>query len=468
MKEKSEQRQTVEPRRRGPLGAAFGRIVDVRDREAGALLWSFAYFFFLLCAYYILRPVREEMGVSGGVRNLQWIFTGTFVAMLAAVPLFGAAAARFPRKTLLPVVYGFFISNILIFYGLFRAHVEISYVAPAFFIWVSVFNLFVVSVFWSFMADLFTNEQARRLFGFIAAGGSAGAVAGSALTAALVVRIGVTNLLLISVLLLGGALVCVHRLLRWAQKGREARAGPVPEGSPQPPGGADEPEPPRTEGAAIGGGVWTGVKRVFQSRYLLGICLYILLYTTLSTFLYLEQAHIVRGAFDDPVKRTALFASINLGVNVLTILTQLFLTGRIVAAFGLPVTLALAPALVMLGFAGLGFFPVLGVLVAFQVLRRAGNFAVARPAREVLFTVVGREEKYKAKNFIDTVVYRGGDAVSGWVFAGLSGLGMGLSAIAFLAVPIAAGWLMTGVFLGRKQDRLRSEADPLVAGAGGG
>ncbi len=314
------------------------------------------------------------------------------------------------------------------------------------------------------MADLFTNEQARRLFGFIAAGGSAGAVAGSALTAALVVRIGVTNLLLISVLLLGGALVCVHRFLRWAQKDREARL----EGSPQPPGGADKPEPPWPQGATIGGGVWTGVKQVFQSRYLLGICLYILLYTTLSTFLYLEQAHIVRGAFDDPVKRTALFASINLGVNVLTILTQLFLTGRIVAAFGLPVTLALAPALVMLGFAGLGFFPVLGVLVAFQVVRRAGNFALARPAREVLFTVVGREEKYKAKNFIDTVVYRGGDAVSGWVFAGLSGLGMGLSAIAFLAVPIAAGWLMTGVSLGRKQDRLRSEADPLVAGAGGG
>ncbi len=464
MKEKPEHRQTVAPGRRGPLGAVLRRIVNVRDGEAGALLWSFAYFFFLLCAYYILRPVREEMGVAGGVRNLQWIFTGTFVAMLAAVPLFGAAAARFPRKTLLPVVYGFFISNILIFYALFRAHVEISYIAPAFFIWVSVFNLFVVSVFWSFMADLFTNEQARRLFGFIAAGGSAGAVAGSALTAGLVVRIGVTNLLLISVLLLGGALVCVHRILRWAQKSREARL----EGSPQPPGGADEPEPPRPEGAAIGGGVWTGVKQVFQSRYLLGICLYILLYTTLSTFLYLEQAHIVRGAFDDPAKRTALFASINLGVNVLTILTQLFLTGRIVAAFGLPVTLALAPALVMLGFAGLGFFPVLGVLVAFQVVRRAGNFALARPAREVLFTVVGREEKYKAKNFIDTVVYRGGDAVSGWVFAGLSGLGMGLSAIAFLAVPIAAGWLITGVSLGRKQDRLRSEADPLVAGAGGG
>ena len=435
----------------------LARIVNVEEGEVRALLLSFAYFFCLLCSYYILRPVREEMGIAGGVRNLQWVFAGTFLAMLAAAPIFGAAVARFPRKKLLPLVYYFFIAHIVIFYLLFLANADTAYMAPAFFIWVSVFNLFVVSVFWSFMADLFTNDQARRLFGFIAAGGSAGAVVGSSVTAFLVLRIGLTHLLLLSALLLGGAVVCIHRLSRWAD--RTGRADSAPPGAE---GASAEPGPGGPGQAAIGGGILAGVQLVFRSPYLLGICLYILLYTTLSTFLYFEQAHIVRNAFDDPAKRTALFAAMNLGVNLLTIATQLFLTGRLVAGLGVPVTLALLPGLVMIGFGGLGLFPVLGMLVAFQIVRRAGNFAIARPAREILFTVVGREEKYKSKNFIDTVVYRGGDAVSGWVFAGLSGIGLGLSAISFIAVPVAALWLCTGWFLGKKQEFLRTAPERAV------
>ena len=377
--------------------------------------------------------------------------------MLAAAPIFGAAVARFPRKRLLPLVYYFFIAHIVIFYLLFLANADTAYMAPAFFIWVSVFNLFVVSVFWSFMADLFTNDQARRLFGFIAAGGSAGAVVGSSVTALLVLRIGLTHLLPLSALLLGGAVVCIHRLSRWAD--RTGRADSAPPGAES---ASAEPGPGSPDGAAIGGGILAGVQLVFRSPYLLGICLYILLFTTLSTFLYFEQAHIVRNAFDDPAKRTALFAAMNLGVNLLTIATQLFLTGRLVAGLGVPVTLALLPGLVMIGFGGLGLFPVLGMLVAFQVVRRAGNFAIARPAREILFTVVGREEKYKSKNFIDTVVYRGGDAVSGWVFAGLSGIGLGLSAISFIAVPVAALWLCTGWFLGKRQEILRTAPERAV------
>ncbi len=435
----------------------LARIVNVEEGEVRALLLSFAYFFCLLCSYYILRPVREEMGIAGGVRNLQWVFAGTFLAMIAAVPIFGAAVARFPRKKLLPLVYYFFITHIVIFYLLFLTNSHIAYVAPAFFIWVSVFSLFVVSVFWSFMADLFTNEQARRLFGFIAAGGSAGAVVGSSVTAFLVLRIGLANLLLISALLLGGAVVCIHRLIRWADRIGRADSAPVAVE------GASAQSGPESPGeAAIGGGILAGVKLVFRSPYLLGICLYILFFTTLSTFLYFEQAHIVRNAFDDPVKRTALFAAMNLGVNLLTLATQLFLTGRLVAGLGVPVTLALLPGLVMIGFGGLGLFPILGMLVAFQVVRRAGNFAIARPAREILFTVVGREEKYKSKNFIDTVVYRGGDAVSGWVFAGLSGMGLGLSAISLIAVPIAALWLFTGLALGKRQEILRTAPEQTV------
>ncbi|MFQ5915235.1 MAG: NTP/NDP exchange transporter [Nitrospinota bacterium] len=447
-------RQKLKPGRWSSLRIALERIVDVRDEEIRALLWSFAYFFCLLCSYYILRPLRDEMGIAGGVKNLQWVFTGTFVAMLLAVPLFGAAAARLPRRRLLPLVYYFFIANLWIFFLLFATETRVPQVARAFFIWVSVFNLFVVSVFWTFMADLFTNEQARRLFGFIAAGGSAGALVGSSLTAGLALLLGPVHLLLISILLLAAAVFCIHRLLRWVDRRERHHAVRWQ--------GAALPAQPEREGhglegaggAPVGGGMWTGVKLVFRSPYLLGICLYIWLYTSLSTFLYFEQAHIVRDAFDDPAKRTALFATLDLAVNVLTIGTQLFLTGRVVAAVGLPAALALVPALVFVGFAGLGLFPTLVVLAAFQVVRRAGNFAIARPAREMLFTVVPREEKYKSKNFIDTVVYRGGDAVSGWLFAGLSAIGLGLSAISFLAVPLAAGWAVTGLLLGKRNERI--------------
>lgn len=418
------------------------RVVNVKPGEAAALLWSFAYFFCLLCSYYILRPLRDEMGILGGVNKLQWVFTGTFLAMLIAVPIFGALAARLPRRRLLPSVYYFFVLNLLIFFVLFKSDVATASVARAFFIWVSVFNLFVVSVFWSFMADLFNNEQARRLFGFVAAGGSAGAIVGPFLTASLAKPVGIINLLLISALLLLLAVVCIQRLSRWATE--NVQASTVEAGAAEVP---------------IGGGVLDGVKLVLRSPYLLGICVYIWLYTTLSTFLYFEQAHIVANAFSDSASRTQLFAHMDLAVNTLTVIGQVLLTARIIARFGMAATLALIPAAVALGFLVLAAFPVLAVLVVFQVIRRAGNFAIARPSREILFTVVAREEKYKSKNFIDTVVYRGGDAVSGWVFTGLAGAGLGLSGIALVAAPLALVWLYTGVALGRKQETLRGVTD---------
>lgn len=412
-------------------------LSTVRQEERSAIGISAAYFFCLLCSYYMLRPLRDEMGIAGGVANLPWVFTATFVAMLCVVPLFGWLTARFTRRRLLPLIYGFFILSLLLFYGAFQVTHLQALVARVFFVWTSVFNLFVVSVFWSLMADLFSMSQGKRLFGFVAAGGSAGAMAGPLFTALAVDALGPANMLPAAALVLGGALYCVYWLLNWSE---ENGAGS---------GAGDSNLEPGSIHTPLGGGVWAGAVSAARSRYLLGICLFIWLFTSLSTFVYFEQAHIVAGAFDDPARRTALFAAMDLAVNVLTIVVQVLVTGRVMNSLGLAPSLTAVPLAVLLGFMALALWPTLGMLVIFQVLRRAGNYAITRPAREVLFTVVEPEAKYKAKNFIDTVVYRGGDALSGWLFAGLKGLGLGLSGIALVAVPVAALWALTAWRLGR-------------------
>jgi AAA family ATP:ADP antiporter len=412
------------------------RAVHVRAEERPALAWSFLYFFCLLCGYYVLRPVRDEMGVAAGVSNLPWLFTGTFAAMLAAVPLFGWVTARFPRRAMLPAVYLFFVVHLLAFFLLTKNAVAPAAVAAAFFVWVSVFNLFVVSVFWSFMVDLFTEEQAKRLFGAIAAGGSAGALAGPAFTAALAVPLGVPNLLLVSAALLGFAVLCIGRLNAWSAR----QAGSA---------GA-----PGARGEAIGGSVWGGVSAVLSSRYLLALCLYIALFSLLFTFLYFEQARIVSASLFDPAERTRLFALLDLAVNALALALQIGLTARLLARLGVAGALAVLPALAIAGFAVLGAAPTLAVLLAFQVVRRAAEYAIAKPARELLFAVLDRERKYKAKNFIDTVVFRAADAASGWLLAAVGAAGLGAAATAAAAVPLAAAWLVLSWALGRRQEAL--------------
>lgn len=414
------------------------RLIQVRRDEVAAMLWSFAYFFCLLCGYYILRPVRDEMGIQGGVENLARMFTFTFLAMLAAVPLFGWMSSRFPRRRLLPAVYLFFVSNLLIFYVLLEFQVAMEYTAQAFFVWVSVFNLFVVSVFWSLMADLFRNEQARRLYGFISAGGTLGALTGPSITALLAVDIGPANLLPVSACLLLMATLCVYRLGAWATANKRSAAG----------------EP-------LGGGIFAGITLALKSPYLVGIALYVMLGTVLGTFLYFHQAYIVADQISSPGERTALFAKIDLAVNALTLLCQLFVVNRLIGRFGVSVALMLLPVVAIAGFVLIGIFPTLGVLIAFQVLRRAGEYAISRPAREILFTVLSREEKYKSKNFIDTVVFRGGDAISGWLFEGLRMVGLGFSGVAFAAVPIAMVWAGTGWMLGRSQEEMRARLEYL-------
>jgi len=432
------------------VAALLNPLVPIEAREVAAVFWSFLYFFCLLGGYYILRPVRDEMGIIGGVDNLQWLFTGTFVAMCAAVPLFAWVAARYPRRTFVPLVYYFFIANILIFYFLFRADITDAYIARAFFIWTSVFNLFVVSVFWSFMADIYSVPQARRLFGLIAAGGSAGAISGPGLAALLAPALGPVNLLPIAAAVLAVALVAIHQLRHWDV--HVAHAEPV----------AREHENP------IGGGILTGIKKVMVSPYLIGIVLFILFYTTLATFLYFQQAHIIEGAFEDSGQRTAVFAWIDFSVNALTILGQALVTHRVVRRFGVGMTLAVVPVIMLAGFAALAAAPVLLVLLAVQILRRAGNYALTRPAREMLFTVLDREAKYKSKNFIDTVVYRGGDAVAAWIYTGLMALGLGISGIAMVAVPLAVAWCGLALWLGKRYESIDQEntsAEPLATAA---
>ncbi|MDX2481610.1 MAG: MFS transporter, partial [Desulfuromusa sp.] len=280
-------------------------LVKVEPEEFWALLWSFSYFFVLLCSYYIVRPLRDEMGIAGGIENLQWLFTGTFIAMVVAVPLFGWVSSRYSRQRFLPLVYLFFIVNLLAFYFMFRSGLTHAWVARAFFIWTSVFNLFIVSVFWSFMADLFNDDQAKRLFGFVAAGGTAGALTGPIITAGLATPLGATNLLLISAAGLAWAVLCIYRLSAWSEKRT------IPSTAPS----TFDRESIAEKDIALGGKSLAGLQMIVRSPYLLGICMLILLYTTLSTFLYFQQAQIIRDSFSDPAQRTTVFAAMDFATN---------------------------------------------------------------------------------------------------------------------------------------------------------
>jgi AAA family ATP:ADP antiporter len=430
------------------LQRALARVVAVRDGEMPALLWSFAYFFCLLAGYYVLRPLRDEMGIAGGVRNLQWLFTATFIVMLAAVPLFGAVVARLPRRRFIPLVYHFFVINIALFWLLLTFDVSKVYVARVFFVWISVFNLFTVSVFWSFMADLYASEQGKRLFGFIAAGGSAGALLGPLLTVGLAAPLGPVNLLLIAAFFLELAVYCARRLEGVAARAAAAAADATARVQTSGPAAA--------AGAPSGslGGSWLdGIVLLFRSPYLGGIALWVALLSLAGTFLYFQQASIVAAASDDPAVRVRIFASIDLAIGILTIVVQCFATGRLITRFGVGAAAAFLPCVFALGFLALWVSPTLAVVIIFQAVQRTANFAVSNPAREVLFTVVERAEKYKAKNVIDIVVFRGADAFNGWLFATLRGAGLDLAAISASSLPLMLGWAALAIALGRAQER---------------
>jgi len=409
----------------------LGQAVPATPQERAAALWSFAYFFTLLAGYYVLRPIRDQMAIAGGVKALPWMFSATFVTLLVAQPLYGTLVARLPRARFIPIVNHFFAANLALFWLLLTLDVERVIVARVFFVWVSVFNLFAVAVFWSFMADLFTSEQGKRLFGFIGAGGTAGALLGPVITIGLSVPLGPANLLIAAIVFLELAVFCVYRLERTAN----AQQGPH-----------------RNE-RRVGGSAFAALPELIRSPYLLGVGAWVSLLSFGATILYFEQAHIVAAAVHGAGAQTRIFASIDLAVGLLTLATQIFATGRLLKRFGTGAAAGALPAVYVVGFAALALAPSLFVVVVVQVTQRWMNFAIANPARQVFFTVVAREEKYKAKNLIDVVIYRGSDALYGWVFDGLQALGLKLGAIALCALPVVAGWLILSAALGRTQER---------------
>lgn len=395
------------------------------------------------------------MGISAGVENLQYLYLLTIFLMLALVPLFGWLTSRWPRRKFLPVIYVFFICNLLAYYILFRFFGNYSWVAQSFYLWVNVFNLFVVSVFWSFMTDLFDDEQAKRLFGFIAAGGSAGAITGPLITTMLIDVLAPHNLLLISALFLLLAIACIAYIAD-ADEEMDAKSPKTNKQLAAVDAKANQ---------VLGGGIWSGILLVWRSPYLMGICIVMLAYSVLSTFLYFQQVQIIADEFSQDNARTVMFARVDLLVNVLTIVCQLFVTGKLMRWVGLGWSLALVPALLVVGLTILGSastigLPLLGVIITLQVIRRTGYYAIINPAREALYVVLSRAEKYKAKNFIDTSVYRAGDAIAAWLSGGLRAAGFSLGSIALMAVPLAVVWMAVSVWLGHQHEKKLAAAEP--------
>lgn len=389
---------------------------------------AFGAFFLILCSYYILRPVRDEMAVQFGTNRLQWLFSATFVFTLLAVPLFGWVARSLPRHYIIPAVYGFLIINLLGFQSAFVSGMTAG-IAAAFFIWLSVFNLFVVSLFWSRLSDCFLTEEAHRLYGYIAAGGTCGALAGPAITAALARHVATEHLLALSTGLLAAAMLCMLTLRTRSQAG-SASVRP------------------------LGGSVVAGIPLTLRVPNLRGIAVLVICYTTVSTVMYIEFVGLVGAEYSTAHARTAFFARVDLGVNASALTLQLLGTRKLVGRFGLKVALAVIPALMLAGLTVLAAWRTLAGFAAMQVLHRAGEYAIGKPGREMIYTTVDAESRYKAKNFIDTAVYRASDATSAWAIAGLRSVGM--DTLLFAAIPAALFWLVNGFRLGGRHDRHES------------
>jgi ATP:ADP antiporter, AAA family len=409
------------------------KIVDVKPDEIRALLLAFVFNFVVLGGYYVIRPIRDEIGADRGVENLPWMYTGTLIGMLIANALYAAIVTRMSRRRFIPVAYRFAIGNLFVFFLLMRwmpAAQERAILAPVFFIWVSVFNLFATTMFWSFMADVFAPEQGKRLFGFIAVGGSIGGIAGGFVTSSLAGKLSTGLFLLITAVMLEIAAQCVRRFP------------------------ADFRTDDKQSEEPIGGKFWEGATHIARSPYLLGLAAFLIIYTITNTWAYFQQSDLTGHHLHDRAARTSFLANIDIAVNTITVLIQIFLTGRLMKWFGVGLTLVLMPLLSGVGFAAIGFAPILTVLATFQILRRATGFALLRPAREVLFTVLRREDKYKAKSLIDTFGYRLGDITGAWSYPLMQWLGLGLVGISWVAVPFAAIWCVLSIWLGRKQRQL--------------
>ena len=455
----------------GSEGTWLARVVNIQPGEMRATLLACVYFFFLLASYFILRSIRDAVGVQAGVNNLPYLFSATFVATLILNPLFARIVSKLPVRQFIPIVYRVFGFLLLAFgaalkwlpqksqpfithYALTASWVPSTVAAwfpssneawlvPLFWVYASVFSLFVPSVFWGFMSDTFKGEQSKRLYGFIGVGGTLGALTGSGITALLAERVGTSVLLLMSACMLELGVQCVARFpasFRTETREREEAR------------------------ESIGGSSLSGFTHVLKSPYLLGICAFMMLYTIGTTILYVQQAEFVRAAFSDAEARTAFLAKIDFAVQILTIVAQIFVTGRVIKWFGVGVTLAILPVMSIVGFTALGFIPGIALFVVFSTLRRAGNNAFSSPAREVLFTVIPPEDKYKAKNLIDTFVYRSGDQIGAWSIKGLTQMGFGQAGSSLIAAPLSVVWLGVALWLGFKHSRLMAGDERIPMG----
>ena len=422
-----------------PRASFIARLFNVEAREAGAVAAGLVLFFLLFTSYFMLRPVRETMGVAGGVDNLQWLFTGTFIATLGAMPLFGWVAARASRRRILPWTFGFFVANLIVFGLLFLWRADDVWIARAFYIWLSVFNLLTISLAWSVLADLFVVNQAKRLFALMAGGASLGGLTGPLIGTLLVEPLGHSGLVFLSAAFLAGSIAaCV-----WLQRWRDAH--PLHAGEAV----------ARTR--PLGGNPFAGATAVFKSPYLLMIAVFVLLLASVSTFLYFEQARLVAEHFPDKTRQTQVFGTIDTIVQSLAILTQIFITGQVARKLGVGILLVVVPLVTAAGFLWLALAPTFAVFAVVMVVRRAGEYALVRPGRDMLYTVVGAEDKYKAKNFIDTVVYRGADALSGWVKRMLDLIAEHPALAMFIGAGIALVWAGTGGWLGKAQRKRETE-----------
>ena len=410
-------------------------LSKIKEREVKAVIFSFLFVVVLMSAYYILRPVRDAMASDWTDAEVSWLWTLNFFISTGIVALYGIAVSKFRFRLLVPTMYSIFAGSFVMFYLLGSISDDRTFIDKAFYVWVSVFSLFNISVFWSFMSELFSKEQSGRLFGIIAVGASVGGLIGPSLTAFFSVSLGTDNLMLIASTMLLIPIPIIFYLQ--SLKATDLNNGKLD-------------LTPTNQ--AIGGNPIAGFKMLFSNPYLLSIALFIFLYTGISSFVYFELKNLL-SELTRP-ERTAIWAQMDLAVNILSISTGLLVTGRIVSKFGMPVTIALVPVLICIGLLVLAISPLLGAVVVLQIVRRAGNYAVTRPAREMLFTRVDRETRFKAKPVIDVVAYRGGDMLMAWLFTGLTqGLGLGLAAVAVVGAGIAALWSLVGIYLGRWFER---------------
>jgi AAA family ATP:ADP antiporter len=422
---------------RGVFGRLLKTTTKIEANEFGAAVLSFSFVFILMAAYFMLRPVRDAMASDWTDVEVSTLWSMTFVFSLVAVTIYGAVISAVRFRLLVPGVYAFFAASFFAFYAGSTAVADTLLVDKAFYVWLSVFSLFHVSVFWSFMSDLWNREQAPRLFGFIATGASVGAIVGPLITALLVERIGAENLMLVSatMLLIPIPIILTLARLKVSVLGNQEVAADL------------------SAQQAIGRNPFAGFGLFLTSPYLIGIGIFIVLYVAIGSFVYFELKNLL--AEFSRAERTQIWAYIDLAVNSLAIFTAMFLTSRIATRFGMPATLALIPALIVIGMLVIAVSPVVAVVAGLQVARRAGNYAVTRPGREMLFTAVDRETRFKAKPVIDIVLYRGGDMLTAWAFTFLTaGLGLGLGAVAAVGAVIAALWAVVGIYLGRSYNRM--------------